>query len=95
MLRKALAASDGPPKTITTDKWRAYLKPIKELVPEAKHIQSEGLAAEVNNNLSRTLAGDIPRQGKDVCVAWKALRPGNATLTDGRSITTCSASTKA
>ena len=57
MLRKALAASDGPPKTITTDKWRAYLKPIKELVPEAKHIQSEGLAAEVNNNLSERLQG--------------------------------------
>ena len=57
MLRKALAASDGPPKTITTDKWRAYLKPIKEMVPEAKHIQSQGLAAEVNNNLSERLQG--------------------------------------
>ena len=57
MLRKALAASDGPPKTITTDKWRAYIKPIKDLVPEAKHIQSEGLAAEVNNNLSERLQG--------------------------------------
>ena len=55
MLRKALAASDGPPKTITTDKWRAYIKPIKELAPEARHIQSEGLAAEVNNNLTERL----------------------------------------
>ena len=57
MLRKALAASDGPPKTITTDKWRAYMKPIKDLVPVAKHIQSEGLAAEVNNNLNERLQG--------------------------------------
>ena len=57
MLRKALAASDGPPKTITTDKWRAYIKPIKDLSPETKHIQSEGLAAEVNNNLSERLQG--------------------------------------
>ena len=57
MLRKALAASDGPTKSITTDKWRAYIKPIKELVPEAKHIQSEGLAAEINNNLSERLQG--------------------------------------
>ena len=57
MLRKALAASDGPPETITTDKWRAYIKPIKELVPEAEHIQSQGLAAEVNNNLSERLQG--------------------------------------
>ena len=57
MLRKALAASDGPPKSITTDKWRAYIKPIKDIVPEAKHIQSQGLAAEVNNNLSERLQG--------------------------------------
>ncbi len=57
MLRKALAASDGPPKTITTDKWRAYIKPIKDLSPETKHIQSQGLAAEVNNNLSERLQG--------------------------------------
>ena len=57
MLRKALAASDGPPKSITTDKWRAYIKPIKELVPDAKHIQSQGLASEVNNNLSERLQG--------------------------------------
>ena len=57
MLRKALAASDGPPKSITTDKWRAYIKPIKDIVPEAKHIQLQGLAAEVNNNLSERLQG--------------------------------------
>ena len=57
MLRKALAASDGPPKSITTDKWRAYIKPIKDLSPETKHIQSQGLASEVNNNLSERLQG--------------------------------------
>ncbi len=59
MLRKALAASDGPPKSITTDKWRAYIKPIKDLAPEAEHIQSEGLAAKVNNNLSERLQGTL------------------------------------
>ena len=59
MLRKALASSDGPPKTITTDKWRAYIKPIKDLVPQARHIQSEGLTAEVNNNLSERLQGTL------------------------------------
>ena len=64
MLRKALAASDGPPKTITTDKWRAYIKPIKELAPEAEHIQSEGLAAKVNNNLSERLQGTFRARDK-------------------------------
>ena len=57
VLRKALDASDKPPETITTDKWRAYLKPIRDLTPGAKHIQSEGLTAEINNNLSERLQG--------------------------------------
>ena len=57
VMRRALAAADKPPETITTDKWRAYLKPIRDLMPDAKHIQSEGLAAEINNNLSERLQG--------------------------------------
>jgi transposase-like protein len=57
VLRRALAAADKPPKTITTDKWRAYLKPIRDLMPDSKHIQSEGLASEINNNLSERLQG--------------------------------------
>ena len=54
-IRKALAAADAPPMTITTDKWRSYLRPIKELMPDAKHIQSQGLTADINNNLSERL----------------------------------------
>ena len=57
VLRKALAAADSPPETITTDKWRAYLKPIQDLIPGARHIQSEGLTAEINNNLSERVQG--------------------------------------
>ena len=57
VIRKALESADGPPKTIKTDKWRAYIKPIKELAPEAKHFQSEGLSAEINNNRSERLQG--------------------------------------
>ena len=56
VIRKALAA-DKPPEKITTDKWRAYLKPIRDLTPGAKHIQSEGLTAEINNNRSERLQG--------------------------------------
>ena len=40
-IRKAAEAADKPPKKITTDKWRAYIKPIKDILPEAKHVQSE------------------------------------------------------
>ena len=57
VIRKAMENADTPPKSITTDKWRAYLKPIKDLAPEAKHIQSEGLTATVNNNQSERLQG--------------------------------------
>ena len=57
VLRKAAEAADKPPKTITTDRWRAYIKPIKDVLPEARHMQSEGLTADINNNLSERLQG--------------------------------------
>ena len=57
VIRKAMEAADAPPKTIKTDKWRAYIKPIKELAPDAQHVQSQGLSAEVNNNRSERLQG--------------------------------------
>ena len=63
-IRKAAEAADKPPKTITTDKWRAYIKPIKDILPEAQHIQSEGLAAEFNNNLSERLQGTFRSRTK-------------------------------
>ena len=56
VLRKA-AAADKPPKTIVTDKLRSYVRPIKEVLPEAKHLQSEGFDADINNNLSERLQG--------------------------------------
>ena len=57
VLRKAAEAADKPPTTITTDKLRSYIKPIKEVLPEARHVQSEGLTADINNNLSERLQG--------------------------------------
>ncbi len=66
VLRKALAAADKPPKTITTDKWASYVKPIKELMPEARHMQSEGLTADINNNLSERLQGTFRARTKTI-----------------------------
>ena len=63
-IRKAADAADKPPKTITTDKWRSYIKPIKDILPGAKHIQSEGLASAVNNNLSERLQGTFRERTK-------------------------------
>ena len=59
LFRKAMKAADKPPRTVTTDKWRPYIKPIKEILPDAKHMQSEGLRADINNNLSERLQGTI------------------------------------
>ena len=57
VLRKAALAADGPPKTITSDKLRSYIQPVKDVLPEASHIQSEGIRASINNNLSERLQG--------------------------------------
>ena len=57
VLRKALAAATEPPKSVTTDKLRSYLPAMREVLPEAKHIQSEGLRVAINNNLSERMQG--------------------------------------
>ncbi len=57
VMRKALAAADKPAKIIFTDKLRSYLPALREVLPGAKHWQSEGLTADINNNLSERLQG--------------------------------------
>ena len=57
VFRKALAAADKPPDHVFTDKLRSYLPVMREVLPGAKHWQSEGLTADINNNLSERLQG--------------------------------------
>ena len=57
VLRKAALAADQPPKTVTTDKLRSYIQPLKDVMPKAKHVQSEGIRASTNNNLSERRQG--------------------------------------
>ena len=57
VLRKAMAASADSPHTITTDRLPSYVPAIKEVFPDARHIQSEGLEAELNNNRSERVQG--------------------------------------
>ena len=59
VMRKAMAAADAPPRSITTDKLGSYVPAIKSVFPDAGHIQSEGLRARVNNNLSERLQGTL------------------------------------
>ena len=64
VMRKAAAASAEPPKSIKTDKWRAYNRAIANVFPDAKHIKSEGLTAELNNNQSERLQGTFRQRTK-------------------------------
>ena len=64
VMRKAMASADGPPKSITSDKLGSYVPVIKQVFPDADHIQSEGIKAELNNNLSERLQRTIKHRQK-------------------------------
>ena len=65
VMRKALLNSATIPKRIKTDKLRSYNVGIDaEFGGEVKHIQSEGLSAELNNNMSERLQGTFREQAK-------------------------------
>ena len=64
VMRKAREAAAEPPKTIKTDKWRAYNRAIANVFPDAKHVQAEGLTAELNNNQSERLQGTFRQRTK-------------------------------
>ena len=64
VMRKAMAAADASPKSITTDKLGSYDGAIKQVLPDAEHIKSEGIKARVNDNLSERLQGTIKDRSK-------------------------------
>ena len=64
VMRKAKEVSVEPPKTIKTDKLWSYIGAIGVVFPDAKHIKSEGLAAELNNNQSERLQGTFRQRTK-------------------------------
>ena len=57
VMEKAAAASATEPKTIKTDRLRNYPNAINLVFPNTKHVQSDGIRAEINNNLSERLQG--------------------------------------
>ena len=65
VMEKALAAAEGPPKTITTDGLVAYVEAIETVLPKStKHIKGAGIRSEVNNNLSERLQGTLRSRTK-------------------------------
>ena len=58
VMRKAQKAAANTPKTVKTDKLGSYIGAIENVWGgDVKHVQSEGIRAELNNNLSERLQG--------------------------------------
>ncbi len=64
MEKAAAASATDDPKAIKTDRLRNYPNAINLLFPDTKHIQSDGIRAEINNNLSERLQGTFRQRTK-------------------------------
>ena len=65
VMRRAKNAAANPPKRIKTDKLKSYNGAIDWVFGgRVQHVQSEGLAAEINNNLSERLQGTFRHRSK-------------------------------
>ena len=65
VFEKALAATEGPPKKITTDGLKSYNDAIRALFrKDTEHVVSEGIHEERNNNISERLQGTIRSRTK-------------------------------
>lgn len=56
VFRKAMANAASGPKEVRTDRLKSYISAVDDIFgADAKHIQTDGIAAEVHNNLSERL----------------------------------------
>ena len=55
VLKKAVAAATDPPRTVRTDRRRYYIPAVKNVAPDARHIQSPSVRDWKNNNLSEAV----------------------------------------
>ena len=64
VMRKAAMASKNPPRIVKSDKLGSYPPAIAAVFPDAKHVQSDGIRALINNNLSERLQGTYRQREK-------------------------------
>ena len=65
VLRKAAANAASGPKEVRTDRLKSYISAVDDVFgADAKHIQTDGIRAEVNNNLSERLQGTFRQREK-------------------------------
>ena len=65
VLRKARDNAASGPKEIRTDRLKSYISAVDDVFgADAKHIQTDGIRAEINNNLSERLQGTFRQREK-------------------------------
>ena len=64
VMRRAKLAAANEPKEIKTDRLRSYDGAIDNVFPLAQHVKSDGLRAEINNNMSERLQGSYRSRTK-------------------------------
>ena len=64
VMRKAAMASKNPPRIVKSDKLGSYPPAVAAVFPDAKHVQSDGIRALINNNLSERLQGTYLQREK-------------------------------
>ena len=65
LFRRAQANAENVPKRIKTDRLRSYISAIEDIYgADVKHVQSDGITAEINNNLSERLQGTFRSRTK-------------------------------
>ena len=76
VMEKAQANAANLPKTIKTDRLKSYIDAIERIYGGAvKHVQSDGITAPINNNLSERLQGSF-RQRTKVMRGLQSLETG-------------------
>ena len=76
VMEKAKANAANLPKTIKTDRLKSYIDAIERVFgADVKHIQSDGITAPINNNLSERLQGAF-RQRTKVMRGLQSLETG-------------------
>ncbi|MBI2165152.1 MAG: IS6 family transposase [Chloroflexi bacterium] len=65
VFRQALERAEKPPRFIVTDRLKAYPEGIESIFgAEARHVQSGGIRAKINNNLVERLQGTVRERTK-------------------------------
>ena len=64
MFDEARRNATTEPKTITTDGLGSYTDAARAVFPKAKHVVSQGIYEEVNNNMSERLQGSFRQRTK-------------------------------